>query len=75
MAEARERQGARTDLTSVSDDTEVDFGRSREKAAEKYGVAEAMVARAVKVVKDGADDCCGPALSGGDAIEPVTTPR
>jgi DNA methylase len=51
--EAKERQGTRTDLTSVPIDTEVEFGRSREKAAEKFGVSEQTVARAVTVAKAG----------------------
>lgn len=54
--EARERQGTRTDLTSVSNDTEVDFAKSRDKAAEKFNESPATVARAVKVVKDGATE-------------------
>lgn len=54
--EARGRQGARTDLTSVSIDTEVGFGRSREQAAAKFGVSEPTVARAMKVAKDGTDE-------------------
>lgn len=52
--EARERQGARTDLTSSSNEDEVEFGKSVEKAAEKFGLGQSTVERAVKVVKDGA---------------------
>lgn len=54
--EARERQGARTDLTSSPVGDEVEFGRSVDKAAEKFGVGRGTVERAVKVVKDGAPE-------------------
>ncbi len=37
--EAKERQGARTDLTSGQIYPEVDFGRSKEKAAEKFDLS------------------------------------
>lgn len=55
--EARERQIAAgtANLTgkSVSIDTDLGFGRSREKASEKFGVSEPTVARAMKVLSDG----------------------
>jgi N6-adenosine-specific RNA methylase IME4 len=51
--EARQRRGRRTDLTSGSVDPEVNFGRSREQAAEKFGVPEMTVRRAISVVKSG----------------------
>lgn len=54
--EGKERSGARTDLTSLSIDNEVDFGRSSQKAAEKFNESFATVARAVKVVKEGSDE-------------------
>jgi hypothetical protein len=51
-AEAKERQGTRTDLeTSAQICAEVEFGRSREKAAEKFGLGQSTVERAVSVVK------------------------
>jgi len=56
-SEAKERQGTRTDMgTSVSIDTEVEFGRSREEAAEKFGISQVTVSRAVAVVKKGAPE-------------------
>lgn len=54
--EAKERQGARTDLTSASNDANVEFGRSREIAAEKFNESAKTVERAVKVVKEGAPE-------------------
>lgn len=57
--EAKERQGTRTDLTSASNDANVEFGRSREIAAEKFNESPATDARAVKVVKEGADTILG----------------
>lgn len=62
--EAKERSGARTDLTSVSFDTEVEFGRSREKAAEKFKVAPATVQRAVAVLNHGAPELAQAVESG-----------
>ena len=44
----------RTDLTSSQSCDEVEFGRSSEKAAEKFNESPATVARAVKVIKEGA---------------------
>lgn len=55
-AEARERQGRRTDLTSSQICDEVDFGKSVKNAAEKFGVGARTVTSAVKVIKEGADD-------------------
>lgn len=56
--EARERQlsSLRNVGSSVQVCTNEDFGRSREKAAEKFGLGERTVASAVKVVKSGADE-------------------
>jgi hypothetical protein len=51
--EARQRQGTRTDLTSALNDAEVDFGRSRGKAAEKFGLGTKTIERATAVVKHG----------------------
>jgi hypothetical protein len=56
-AEAKQRQGARTDLTSSQIcNEEVDYGRSVEKAAEKFGMSERTVSSAVKVLKEGAPE-------------------
>jgi 16S rRNA G966 N2-methylase RsmD len=55
-SEARDRQGARTDLTSLPIGDEVDYGKSVEKAAEKFGIAPRTVSRATKVIKDGAPE-------------------
>jgi phage N-6-adenine-methyltransferase len=53
-SEARERSGIRTDLgTSSPIGNEVEFGRSVEKAADKFGISERAVSRAVAVVKKG----------------------
>lgn len=53
---ARERQGARTDLTSASTGAEVDKGRTSERIAAKAGVGKATVERAIKVRKQGAPE-------------------
>lgn len=66
--EARNRQGDRTDLTSVSIDTEVDYGRSRQKAAEQFGQSEATVGRAVKVIKDGVPELVAAVERGDIAV-------
>jgi len=56
-SEAKERSGIRTDLgTSPSIEGEVEFGRSTEKAADKFGLGVATVERAVAVVKKGAPE-------------------
>lgn len=59
--EARKRQGKRTDLTSVSKETEVSSNgtepkRSREIAADVCGVAHAQVSRAKRVKEEAPDD-------------------
>lgn len=54
--EASERSGMRTDLTSSQDCDKVDFGRSSEKAAEKFNESPRTIQSAVKVVKDGAPE-------------------
>lgn len=52
MEEARKRQGTRTDLTSVSHDTEVDTeSKSRQQAAELADVSESTIQRAWEVQK------------------------
>ena len=43
-------------MTSVPIGTEVEFSRSREQAAEKFGLGIGTVARGVKVIKDGVDE-------------------
>jgi hypothetical protein len=59
-AEARARQGARTDLgTNLYQGAEDGFGRSREMAAEKFGVGEQTVANAIKVVRQGVPELVG----------------
>ena len=40
--------------STVSNDTVGDFAKSRDKAAEKFNESPATVARAVKVIKEGA---------------------
>lgn len=53
--EARQRQGARTDLgANLRQGDYEDFGRSRSQAADKFGVGTRTVDHAVKVLKDGA---------------------
>jgi hypothetical protein len=54
--EAKQRQGARTDLTSSQICNEVDYGRSVENAAEKFDVSERTVSSAIKVLKEGAPE-------------------
>lgn len=51
--EARKRQLAQLNNSSVPTGTDDEFGYSRQKAAEKFGLGEQTVARAVKVVKEG----------------------
>ena len=41
--EAKERQGTRTDITSLSIDKKVEFGASHEKAAEKFNESRAAL--------------------------------
>jgi hypothetical protein len=53
---AKERQGARTDLTSGSIEPAVEFGRSREKASERFGVSSASVRRAMVIVEKGTQE-------------------
>jgi N6-adenosine-specific RNA methylase IME4 len=62
--EAKERQGARTDLTSSSNEDEVEFGRSAAKAADKFGLGQSTVERAVQVLKEGADELIAAVSSG-----------
>ena len=63
---ARERQGARTDLTSLSADHEVkDSGRTNERLAVKAGVGSATIQRAIKVRKQGAPEVQKAVESGG----------
>jgi hypothetical protein len=54
--EAKIRSGMRTDLTSASIDAEVEFGKSRDKAAEKFDISPSTVWRASKVIKKGAPE-------------------
>jgi hypothetical protein len=57
--EARERQGTRTDITLVPIGTEVEFGRSRELASDKFNESERSISRAVDVVRHGAAELVG----------------
>jgi N6-adenosine-specific RNA methylase IME4 len=65
-SEARERQlsGLKNVGSSVSNDTNVDYGRSRIEAAEKFGIGEATVARTIKVLKEGDDSLVDAVKSG-----------
>ena len=65
-AESLARSGTRTDLTPASIDAKVNFGRSRDKAAEKFGVAPRTVAHAVQVEKSG-DEALKRAVESGHA--------
>ena len=51
--QAKERQGTRTDLTSVSFGTEVDFTRTDEKAANAVGLKRSTFTRAKYVLNNG----------------------
>lgn len=66
--ESKTRSGMRTDLTSVSIDTEVDFGKSRDKAAEKFQIAPATVARAIQVEKQGTPELVRAVESGTASV-------
>jgi hypothetical protein len=46
----------RCTLTSASIDAEVEFGKSRDKAAEKFDISPSTVWRASKVIKKGAPE-------------------
>ena len=52
--EASQRAGTRTDL--VANLQRGEFGRSVEKASEKFAIGERTVSNAVKVLKDGAPE-------------------
>jgi len=62
--EARQRQGTRGDITSRPIGREVDFGSSRSKAAEKFGVGEGSVQRAITVLKQGVPELAQAVESG-----------
>jgi phage N-6-adenine-methyltransferase len=62
--ESKTRSGMRTDLTSAQIYAEVDFGKSRDKAAEKFGVAPRTIDYAVAVEKQGATELVGAVESG-----------
>lgn len=66
---ARERQGARTDLTSAPPDAEVSRGRTSERIAAKAGVGKMTVERAIKVRKQGAPEVQMAVESGNMATE------
>jgi len=76
--EARERQGGSGRFGSVqictevgsdpAGETPVDYGRSREIAAEKFGVSERTVSHAVKVLKDGTPELVQAVESGAVSV-------
>jgi MT-A70 len=66
-AEAKARQGSRTDTSSQNWD-EVDFGRSVEKAAEKFDISKNTVSAAVKVLKEGAPELAAVVERGGVSV-------
>lgn len=55
-AEAKKRQGGSGRFGSVQNCTEPEYGSSRDKAAEKFGVSARTVSSAAKVIKDGAPE-------------------
>ena len=64
-SEQRRVANLRNAPSTVSIDTVEEAGRSRELAAERFGVSEATVARAVKVLKEGAPELIA-AVEGGE---------
>lgn len=62
--QAKKRQGARTDLTSVSIGTEVESGRVREVLAAKAGVGITTVTRAITVREHGTESLNAKVASG-----------
>jgi ParB-like chromosome segregation protein Spo0J len=68
QTEAKQRQGARTDLTSGPIGPEVSFGKSTDKAAEKFNLGRTTVKRAVRVVKHGASELLQAVESGQASV-------
>jgi len=68
---AKQRQGRRTDLTSVSNGTEVEWGRAVDKIARRIGMSSTNYYRAKAIRDRGSDELKELVRSGRKAVTPV----